>query len=548
MEDKSPEVIINEKIALGNARMILLRQKKQMLEERAKHKKANGILYYKPHSKQVAFHKAARFKRRYVRTGNRWGKSTAGTAEDISWCRGLRAWLPEGDPNRTAGIPKRAVKGVLIVQDWEKADEIFTNQQDGALRGKFFKLLPSEWFAGVEKNNTGQICKILIHSIYGGISTIFIDTVKSYMSNPQGHESSDWDFIHVDEPIPQGMWEAYARGLIDRGGSAWFLCTPITEMWINDYFFPAGQLRSAFDDGLEIEKESKWVITGSTHDNENLSKEDIEMFKQDIPKEHWDARINGKPRALAGTIYTQFDSNEHCYEGVPFGWRDHYTPPENYTIRVAIDPHPSTPHAVLFAATSPFGTTYFYREIFDACLTKLLARQILHCLKGRQPELILCDPIAFIEHPNDGRCMVDDFDLEGLTVQPADKDLSRGILNVQAKLEERDRHGRPVLMFSPALAETMHEFDRYVFDPKTGKPYAKAPDHMMENLYRLVNAGLHYVSPEQRSQSFKNLGLPKLSVTNAKTAMRELRSSGAFRGNPFVTDPTRHRPTYGRTN
>jgi hypothetical protein len=144
--------------------------------------------------------------------------------------------------------------------------------------------------------------------------------------------------------------------------------------------------------------------------------------------------------------------------------------------------------------------------------------------------------------------MVDDFDLEGLTVQPADKDLSRGILNVQAKLEERDRNGQPVLKFSPALAETMHEFDRYVFDPKTGKPYAKAPDHMMENLYRLVNSGLHYVSPERRSTSFKNLGLPKLSVNNAKTAMKELRSSGGLRSPAFITDPHRHRPSYGSRN
>lgn len=546
MEDKSPTELASDRTALGNAQLLLLRQQKQQLLAKLQHKKANGILYYEPTKKQHSFFSAGGSKRRYVRTGNRWGKSTTGTAEDISWARGERVFYPVGDPRRTLGLPRRPVKGVLLVQDWDKADEIFTNQTEGGGIGKFFKLLPTEWFAGVEKNNTGEICKILIKSIHGGISMIFIDTVKSFLSNPAGHESSDWDFIHVDEPIPEAMWEAYSRGLIDRGGSAWFLCTPITEMWINDYFFPDGQLRSQYDEGLTIAKESKWLITGSTYDNTHLSEEAIEQFKADIPKEHWDARIGGKPRALSGTIYTQFDPDIHCYEGVPFGWKDHYTPPMNYTIRVAIDPHGmATPHAVSFAATSPHGTTYFYREIFESVLTKILAQDILAVIRGRRPQVILCDPHAFVEHPNDGRRMVDDFELEGLNVEEADKDLARGILNVQAKLSERDRHGRPVVMFSPSLAQHMREFDRYVFDPKTGRPSVKAPDHMMENLYRLVNYGLTYIEPAAIGSAPRVL-LPRLDKLDMRGAFRDLQ--GSRRKVTYLTDPQRYKPSYGRSN
>ena len=53
------------------------------------------------------------------------------------------------------------------------------------------------------------------------------------MANPMGLESSQWDWIHVDEPIPEAMWNAVSRGLMDTGGSAWFTCTPIAEQWIN---------------------------------------------------------------------------------------------------------------------------------------------------------------------------------------------------------------------------------------------------------------------------------------------------------------------------
>jgi hypothetical protein len=538
--------LLNDKKALGNAQLLLLRQQREMLAKKLAHKQKNGLLYYEPTDKQKAFHEAGASRRRYVRTGNRWGKSTAGTAEDISWARGFRVWYPEGDERRTLGIPKRAVKGVLLVQDWDKASEIFTNQQQGAGLGKFFKLLPEEWFAGVEKNNTGQICKVLIKSIYGGISMIFIDTVKSFLSNPAGHESSDWDFIHVDEPIPEAMWEAYSRGLIDRGGFAWFLCTPITEMWINDYFFPDGQIRSKFDDGLSIAGESKWLITGSTYDNTHLSEEDIQQFKADIPKEHWETRISGKPKALSGTIYTEFDPNLHCYSGVPFGWTSHTEPPSNYTIRVALDPHGmATPHAVTFCATSPFGTTYFYKEIYESVLSKVLAQMVMQQLSNRVPHVVLCDRHAFVEHPNDGRCMVDDFELEGLSVQPADKDLSRGILNVQAKLAERDRSGRPVLLFSPTLTEHMREFDRYVFDPRTGKPAAKAPDHMMENLYRLVNNGLEYYEPVFSTRRIKQ-GLPKLNQLDMRAAFRELKGRSGV--TPFITNPHNYKHRYGPSN
>ena len=48
-------------------------------------------------------------------TGNRFGKSTCGSAEDCAFALGARLWLPEGDPIRHLGIPGRATKGVILV-------------------------------------------------------------------------------------------------------------------------------------------------------------------------------------------------------------------------------------------------------------------------------------------------------------------------------------------------------------------------------------------------------------------------------------------------
>ena len=65
-----------------------------------------------------------------------------------------------------------------------------------------------------------------------------------------GQESSQWDWIHVDEPIPEAMWIANSRGLMDTGGSAWFTCTPIAEQWINKFFLPTKLMRSSFEGGF----------------------------------------------------------------------------------------------------------------------------------------------------------------------------------------------------------------------------------------------------------------------------------------------------------
>ena len=69
------------------------------------------------------------------------------------------------------------------------------------------------------------------------------------MANPMGLESSQWDWIHVDEPIPEGMWNAVSRGLMDTGGSAWFTCTPIAEQWINEFFLPVKMMKNQFEEG-----------------------------------------------------------------------------------------------------------------------------------------------------------------------------------------------------------------------------------------------------------------------------------------------------------
>jgi hypothetical protein len=361
--------------------------------------------------------------------------------------------------------------------------------------------------------------------------------VKSFKHNPQGHESSDWDFVHVDEPCPEEMWSAYARGLIDRKGSAWFMCTPLTEMWINDYFIPAGAGRRDFGDSHVFNTDGQkdfWVMTGHSRDNPIVDDESVEAFTRDVPKHELEARLSGTPRELSGLVHKEFcrDADErgrpgHVYDGCPVGWENEFTPPDNWTIRIAIDPHPKIEMAVLFAATGPTGHTYFWTEIWNKFYVEPLCEHILAALtrtrdgqtKVLEPHIVVCDPLAWTPNPSGmGDCMADIFTTHGVPVQPGSKAMMDGILRTGQLLRERDRFGVPYLQFSSRLTRTLHEFDRYVWGLKDEKttPLDNGKDHMMENLHRLCMAGLDYVDNNEKAPIVKPLSIGRADLTIPK--------------------------------
>lgn len=507
---------------LAKRELLELEQRRKALQD------ANGLAFYRPHYKQDLFHSAANYPRRFSRTGNRFGKTTQGVSEDIAYARGERSWYKVGfevkdkdgivkrihDPILdadliTRGIPRRSTRGVIFCQDWDKVRSVFTSEESGASRGKLWQLLPKDWFLGADKDKQGNLYRFRIKNLYGETSTIQFETVNSFMQNPMAHESEWWDWIHIDEPCPQDMWAAYARGLADRGGFAWFTCTPLTEQWINDYFIPRFRTRDNFTDGEEFRSETtaqgkvfvqfKWIITGSIFDNPNLAPESVAQMIADTPLDQRETRIEGRPRALSGVIYPEFNHDIHIYRDTPPGWADPYTPPDDYCIKIAIDPHPRTPHAVLFDAISPTGYHFFYAEIFQHCLIRELCDLIFQVPGADRAFAIIIDPLAFTESvTGDGTMMIDDFRAGGIYGLPASKDLTRGILKVQAWLSMRDYNGHSVLRFHESLLNTTYEFDRYIWDPKKPEPYRKAPDHHMECLYRLLIDGIEWSDPSSR--------------------------------------------------
>jgi hypothetical protein len=453
----------------------LKEQEYVLLKQLEQRRKDFGIAYYRPHPKQDLFHRAGNFKRRAVFAGNRFGKSDCGAAEDVAQVRGEREWYPKTDPARTLGIPQRPQKVLVITTDWDKVDEIFTSER-GANPGKLWKLFPRGFVKSKKRNHSGAIETIECENG----SLLRFDTVKSFMANPQGTESSDWDVIHVDEPCPKEMYDSAARGLVDRGGKSYFTLTPLREPWIYDMFYGEQDAREMVSRGeSQVHNVHFWSVNGSIWDNPYLSKEDAELYLSGLPDEERECRESGIPLAFAGLVYKDFNSR-HIYYDLPLGWDDFNSPPKDYSIYYHVDPHAQTPIAVLFTAVSPLGRKFIFDEIWGRYDIPDVCDQIHAITAGYNVVRARIDPCAFIEDELTGTCWADDFAAKGVWLEKATKDKTRGIKRVIQEWKAPI----PQWMVSPRCVRFLWEIKRWAWD-KENKPVDKN-DHMMENLYRSV--------------------------------------------------------------
>lgn len=500
-----------------------LRADREKLKRAKLLRESYGVDFYRPHWKQDKFHAAGNKVGRYCRTGNRGGKTKCGAAEDVAWCLGGRTWYRNsfdvfdgngnvvrhhaGSQNNeliTKGIPGHPVKGLLIVNDWDKSSEIFTNRQGSYENwGELFKLIPRDALGRPHVSRGGHVDQIPIKRLTefgGGESVLYIDTVESYKHANMSAESSYWDFFHLDEPCPRPMFVAHKRGLVDRNGKFWVNCTPLSEMWINDEFVPLDRhVVDSAPEGLEFDKlaaggGSRFMITWSIYDNPYNSKDAIAEFEAGLNREERECRLHGLPLNMAGLIYKEFVYDLHVLCDVPKGWDDYSLPPKNYTIRIWFDYHIRLPQAVLFFATDPKGRVFVYDELFVDNLIDPVAKAIVDKTKGYFVADMEIDKLAVVPHPVTDESILDELAKYELFFEPATKDLALGINKVRERLAERDPQGLPTIFFSPGLRQTLFEFTHYVYDPKTNKPRDE-DNHQMENLYRAVLNGLSYIEP-----------------------------------------------------
>jgi hypothetical protein len=229
---------------------------------------------------------------------------------------------------------------------------------------------------------------------------------------------------------------------------------------------------------------------------------EMERFESTLTDEEKQCRIHGIPLHLAGPVYKSFSWARHVLTDVPKGWDDWSHPPKHWPLYVHIDPHPQTPHAVLFCAVSPFGERFYYADHFQKCSVAELAHYILDFTKGYRIVECHCDPLGFIEHPITNTSMATEFAANGLFVDKATKALAHGVIKVNGELAKTP----PVLFFSPYCKRTLWEIQRYCWDGENDRPI-DADDHMMENLYRMELSEPRWVDLTNPCPPFEDMSI-----------------------------------------
>ncbi len=281
-----------------------------------------GVYNFRPHNKQKEF-LYAKDKTgdvpyiRLVTSGNKWGKTHSGVAENLAHMVGFRPWLKKDDPNY---IVRHGGKKIAVPNRGLVIGETITHSIMEKIYPTFEQLLPKPWEGKFKKNSQGHITGLRLTKGEGKNSEAFF---RSYDQPAKDFEGIDYHWAHMDEPPPENHINAILRGLVAYSGRAWLTMTPLKEPYIYDRYERKADNHKIF------------VISGSIWDNAMknggyMDEKAIINYLEDLDKDEREAREFGRWKHFAGVVYKAFDRTIHEI--------DDFVVPRDWTAYEGIDP------------------------------------------------------------------------------------------------------------------------------------------------------------------------------------------------------------------
>jgi phage terminase large subunit-like protein len=338
------------------------------------------------------------------------------------------------------------------------------------------------------------------------------------------HGGAARDVVWFDEEPPESYWDENLMRIMTKSGRMILGMTSVKGVtWTENRIFIPG----------EKYEPDNYTITMSSYDNPANTKEMVEKIKAQCHDETEIAiRIFGQRTLRGGNVYKS--------------WKDTYPwvidpfiiPKTGGIMLTAIDPHPNTPHAVLWIWADTDGqikefplidnkpNLYECGLLFENATIPELAMMIKayeehnEWMNGRHHEISICDPMAWVEDQTKdkiARSLVSQLIDNDITPLKGSKDLIGGIFKVMEFLTIPEGGNHPRLMTMRHLEYLRFERKNYHFpDPrrydKLGKNVSQKPvdkdDHMMENERRIVE----YVIDNKLEPMDIGVHLPQLSV------------------------------------
>jgi len=354
------------------------------------------------------------------------------------------------------------------------------------------------------------------------------------------HQGTSRNSVGYDEEPPPSIRDEGLMRLVDTDGEESFSLTPLS-----------GSMNFLYDDiyekrGREIEKNYDLIFneTGKIidavegaivdrtipggdpdidvffaciFDNKIISKKAAIRILNKFSKDEQVVRSKGHFLFRSGLVYKEYSDTTHLIPSNNIEW----VGDPDYTLYLAIDPHPRTPHAVLFLCVRRDGLMFIVDELFIDCGSKQLAEAIKIKCGNKRPELIICDPLAWTPDPINKSCLawslMDDLSICGVDAPliKSSKDLSNGIIETRKVFSLNDRKV-PGIYVTDNCTRFRYEISHWSWDDwkkdtaivrgAKQKPMDK-DDHMMENLYRLV-----LLQPAWKEPKLTELKFPPQSV------------------------------------
>ena len=325
------------------------------------------------------------------------------------------------------------------------------------------------------------------------------------------HGGAALDAIHYDEEPTEGHWQQGLMRIVStRGRMLVGMTAEQGVTWTEDVIW---------EPGLAGDSKKIYAIEMSTYENPMNTPEQVLAIEEScLSQVEVDIRIHGKRKPRGGSIFSMYKEDD------PWIQEPFKIPKESGVLICSIDPHPQTPHAVVWVWLDNSGEKFDLvegkahlfccAELFEKGHGGLLASyiRIKENELGRTHDVCLCDPAGWVTRQDEqhSKSIVDQLNEKRIFPLKGSKDLSGGIIKMSEMLSlvvgmkkksdsvkkyEEVLRDRPQLMIMSHLDRLKYEMKNYRWQapPRTRTGEGRTPkqkpvdkdDHLVEALRRI---------------------------------------------------------------
>jgi phage terminase large subunit-like protein len=475
---------------------------RQLLVELEAHRRANPLLFFEPHPKQMELLESHKPIRAFL-GGNRSGKTTAGVLDDIIQAVD-RDCLPEHLASYKKFDPPFFCR--IMAPD-------FTGTMEGVIFEKIRQLCPRSQFRGGTWDSAYDKQRRMLWFENGSwFQFMSFEQDRDKLGGAALHR------VHYDEEPPEGHRVECQFRLIDYSGDELFTMTPLMGMsWMFERIYEPFQ-KGTMPEALVVEVDMD--------DNPHLDEETKKRALSGLTPEERAARKSGRFVHFAGLIYPEFSVDTHVVPQLT------HIPEESMVI-VGIDPGFRHMAAAVFCAVDPEGNWIVFDEVALAQKTiREVSEEILrrNIRWQRTPRWYVIDPAARNTSSHTGRSDQMEYQDHGIVTIAGQNAVVAGLQRMKGLLHE----GR--LGIAENCTSTIDQFRKYRWqtakklEGDSREAPLKKDDHLLDALRYAV---MSRPRPESR-ESTEYVPKTVRMINEDLAKMTKKRPNGSFGPGQFV--------------